>query len=164
LTAYTRGSAWFSFEESDRGHLEAGALADVAVLTADPFEVEPDRLPEISSELTLLGGRPAHRGTGLAGLAIAPEELGHRAQLLAAAPGGDGGGGGLRWDLQRRHCRTAARGRRQDQGRAPCARRPPGAARVGLSGPRDGAGGTRPPRSWPRRRDRGRWRRRWSRR
>lgn len=72
LTAYTRGSAWFSFEESDRGHLEVGALADVAVLTADPFEVEPDRLPEISSELTLLGGRPVHRGTGFAGLAIHP--------------------------------------------------------------------------------------------
>jgi predicted amidohydrolase YtcJ len=72
LTAYTRGSAWFSFEEDERGHLEPGALADVAVLTADPFEVDPDRLPEVSSDLTLVGGRPVHVGPGFTGLAIEP--------------------------------------------------------------------------------------------
>jgi predicted amidohydrolase YtcJ len=62
LTAYTRGSAWFSFEEAVRGHLEPGALADLAVLTADPFAVDPDELPGIRSELTLLGGVATHRG------------------------------------------------------------------------------------------------------
>lgn len=60
LSAYTRGSAWFSFEEETRGHLERGSLADVAVLGSDPFEVDPDDLPEIRSELTLVGGRPVH--------------------------------------------------------------------------------------------------------
>jgi predicted amidohydrolase YtcJ len=72
LTAYTRGSAWFSFEEDDRGHLEQGALADVAVLSDDPFEVDPDRLPEVSAELTLVGGRPVHIGPGFTGLTIQP--------------------------------------------------------------------------------------------
>lgn len=68
LTAYTRGSAWFSFEEDRRGHLEPGALADVAVLDADPFAVEPDELPEIRSDLTLLGGRPVHVSDAFSGL------------------------------------------------------------------------------------------------
>lgn len=62
LTAYTRGSAWFSFEEETRGHLEPGALADVAVLDADPFSIDPDRLPDVRSELTLLGGTSVHAG------------------------------------------------------------------------------------------------------
>ncbi|HUP15825.1 MAG TPA: amidohydrolase [Acidimicrobiia bacterium] len=62
LTAYTRGSAWFSFEEQTRGHLEPGALADLAVLDADPFSIDPDRLPEVRSDLTLVGGKPAHIG------------------------------------------------------------------------------------------------------
>ncbi|HEY5652545.1 MAG TPA: amidohydrolase [Acidimicrobiia bacterium] len=60
LTAYTRGSAWFSFDEHNRGHLEAGALADVAVLNRDPFAIDPDELPSVSSDLTLVGGRTVH--------------------------------------------------------------------------------------------------------
>ena len=67
LAAYTRGSAWFSFEEETRGHLEPGALADVAVLSDDPFEIDPDRLPSLRSELTLLGGRPIHTTTPYSG-------------------------------------------------------------------------------------------------
>lgn len=66
LTAYTRGSAWFSFEDDDRGHLEAGALADVAVLDTDPFAVEPDELPGVRSDLTLLGGRPVYSSSAFA--------------------------------------------------------------------------------------------------
>ncbi|MPZ51213.1 MAG: amidohydrolase family protein [Acidimicrobiia bacterium] len=62
LTAYTRGSAWFSFEEGSRGHLEPGAHADVAVLNSDPFTIDPEDLPSIRSDLTLVGGRPAHVG------------------------------------------------------------------------------------------------------
>jgi hypothetical protein len=60
LTAYTRGSAWFSFDEADRGHLEPGALADIAVLNRDPFEIDPDELPTVSADLTLLGGKIVH--------------------------------------------------------------------------------------------------------
>lgn len=66
LTAYTRGSAWFSFDEASRGHLEPGALADLAVLDADPFALEPDALPEVRSELTLVGGLRTHVGDAFA--------------------------------------------------------------------------------------------------
>lgn len=68
LTAYTRGSAWFSFDDDVRGHLEPGAAADLAVLSDDPFSIDPDHLPSIGSELTLLGGRPVHRGSDFGGL------------------------------------------------------------------------------------------------
>lgn len=67
LTAYTTGSAWFSFEEDSRGYLEPGARADLAVLDVDPFDIEADRLPEIGSELTLLGGEPTYVGAPFAG-------------------------------------------------------------------------------------------------
>jgi predicted amidohydrolase YtcJ len=61
LHLYTRGSAWFSFEEADRGHLRPGAWADFAVLDADYFTVPVDDIPRITSELTVVGGRAVHR-------------------------------------------------------------------------------------------------------
>lgn len=67
LSAYTSGSAWFSFEEDRRGHLEPGADADLAALRMDPFTIEPDSLPEVSSDVTLLGGAPSHLGEPFAG-------------------------------------------------------------------------------------------------
>jgi predicted amidohydrolase YtcJ len=67
LSAYTSGSAWFSFEEDRRGHLEPGADADLVALDRDPFTIEPDALPEVSSDLTLLGGAPSHIGEAFAG-------------------------------------------------------------------------------------------------
>jgi hypothetical protein len=67
LTAYTKGSAWFSFDEDSRGTLKTGRQADLAVLSHDPFGIDPDRLPEIGSELTLLAGRPTHVGPAFVG-------------------------------------------------------------------------------------------------
>ncbi|WP_160148896.1 amidohydrolase [Amycolatopsis alkalitolerans] len=66
LEAYTEGSAWLSFEESDRGHLRPGARADFAVLSEDYFSVPAERIPAISAELTVVGGRVVH-STGAVG-------------------------------------------------------------------------------------------------
>jgi predicted amidohydrolase YtcJ len=60
LDAYTIGSARLSFEESDRGHLRAGALADFAVLSADYMNIPVDEIPEITSDLTVVGGRQVY--------------------------------------------------------------------------------------------------------
>jgi predicted amidohydrolase YtcJ len=57
LVAYTAGSAWMSFEEADRGHLWPGAHADLAVLDRDFFAVPEDDIPDISADLTMVGGR-----------------------------------------------------------------------------------------------------------
>jgi predicted amidohydrolase YtcJ len=60
ITAYTRGSAFAEFMEKERGHLGPGALADLAVLSADVFTVPTDQLPSIHSVLTMIGGRIVH--------------------------------------------------------------------------------------------------------
>ncbi|GAA1007723.1 hypothetical protein Aple_071490 [Acrocarpospora pleiomorpha] len=68
LIAYTAGSSWFGGDETSAGTLEPGKLADLAVLSADYFEVADDDIPAIRSELTLVGGRPTHVGAAFAGL------------------------------------------------------------------------------------------------
>ena len=60
LRLYTIGSAWFSFDEDKLGSLEAGKLADLAVLSADILELEAsdrlDDLRDLSSVLTFVDG------------------------------------------------------------------------------------------------------------
>jgi predicted amidohydrolase YtcJ len=57
LRLYTVGSAWFSGEEEQKGAIKVGQLADLAVLTADYFEVPDDEVRSLESLLTVVGGR-----------------------------------------------------------------------------------------------------------
>ncbi|NBR30040.1 MAG: amidohydrolase, partial [Betaproteobacteria bacterium] len=57
LRLYTRGSAWFSFEENLRGALKTGQLADLAVLDRDYLGVPVDQIARTTSLLTMVGGR-----------------------------------------------------------------------------------------------------------
>jgi predicted amidohydrolase YtcJ len=57
LRAATTAGAWLTFEENDKGTLEPGKLADLAVLSADPLTVEESRLAGIVAETTIVGGR-----------------------------------------------------------------------------------------------------------
>jgi predicted amidohydrolase YtcJ len=57
LRLYTRGSAWFSFDEDKRGSLEPGKLADLAVLSTDYMTVPVDQIGGIESLLTMVGGK-----------------------------------------------------------------------------------------------------------
>jgi predicted amidohydrolase YtcJ len=56
LRFYTLGSAWFSHDDDERGSLEVGKLADLAVLSADYLTVPVDEVGRIESVLTMLGG------------------------------------------------------------------------------------------------------------
>jgi predicted amidohydrolase YtcJ len=69
LNAYTRGSAWFSVEEHDRGALHPGMAADLAVLDDDYFTVAADAIPDLRAELTVVEGRVSHATGDFAGLA-----------------------------------------------------------------------------------------------
>jgi hypothetical protein len=71
LDAYTTGSAWFSFEETDRGRLDVGMAADLAVLTDDYFSVPAERIRDLASDLTLVDGRVVHVAGSFSGLAAA---------------------------------------------------------------------------------------------
>ena len=56
VRAYTINSAFASYEESIKGSLEVGKLADFAVLTDNIFEVEVDKIKDISCIMTVKGG------------------------------------------------------------------------------------------------------------
>jgi hypothetical protein len=57
VTAYTLTSAYAEFSEKDKGSLEPGKLADLAVLSQDIFKVPANDLPKAESVLTLVGGK-----------------------------------------------------------------------------------------------------------
>lgn len=57
LRLYTMGSAWFSKDETKRGSLEPGKLADLAVLSKDYMTAPVDQVGGIESLLTMVGGR-----------------------------------------------------------------------------------------------------------
>jgi predicted amidohydrolase YtcJ len=57
LEMYTINNAFGSFEESLKGSIEPGKLADLAVLSDDFLSCPVDQIKNIHSELTLLGGR-----------------------------------------------------------------------------------------------------------
>jgi predicted amidohydrolase YtcJ len=57
VTAYTLTAAYAEFAEKDKGSLEPGKLADLAVLSQDIFPVPPGELPKTESVLTLVGGK-----------------------------------------------------------------------------------------------------------
>ena len=60
LRLYTEGSAWFSFEENERGTLAPGRWADLAVLDRDYLGVPVSAIGETRSLLTMVGGRIVH--------------------------------------------------------------------------------------------------------
>jgi predicted amidohydrolase YtcJ len=57
VIAYTLTSAYAEFAEKDKGSLEPGKFADLAVLSQDIFSVPPPELPKTDSVLTMVGGR-----------------------------------------------------------------------------------------------------------
>lgn len=60
LRAYTITPAWQDGAESWKGSLEAGKVADLCVLDADLFAVEPEALPQVPVSLTMVDGRVVH--------------------------------------------------------------------------------------------------------
>ncbi|MBI2288753.1 MAG: amidohydrolase family protein, partial [Betaproteobacteria bacterium] len=57
LRVHTVGSAWFSSDEKIKGSIEPGKLADLVVLTDDYLTVPEDKIREISSVMTIVGGK-----------------------------------------------------------------------------------------------------------
>jgi len=57
LRRYTTGSAWFSGEETKKGAIAPGQLADLAVLSADYFSVPDEEIKGIESLLTVVDGK-----------------------------------------------------------------------------------------------------------
>jgi predicted amidohydrolase YtcJ len=60
VAAYTITSAYAEFAEKEKGSIEVGKLADLAVLSQDIFTVAPPDLPATKSVLTLVDGKIVH--------------------------------------------------------------------------------------------------------
>ncbi len=71
LTLWTKGSAWFSGDETVKGAVRVGEFADLAVLSDDYFSVPLEEITDITSVLTMVGGRVVHGSGDFAALAPA---------------------------------------------------------------------------------------------
>ena len=58
LRMATYNGAYTTFDEKERGSLEAGKTADMVILSENPYEVEASRLQEIKVEQLILSGKP----------------------------------------------------------------------------------------------------------
>jgi predicted amidohydrolase YtcJ len=68
LKLYTINNALASFEESIKGSIEPGKLADMAVLSDDILTCPVDQIKDIESELTIVGGRIVYSSGKLASI------------------------------------------------------------------------------------------------
>ncbi len=57
IEAYTMGAAYAEFTEREKGSITPGKLADLALLSADPFEVPPEALRDLRVDMTICGGK-----------------------------------------------------------------------------------------------------------
>jgi hypothetical protein len=61
LIAYTRDAARAGFHEDLVGTLETGKRADIVVTDQNPFEIEPEDLADVRTEMTFVDGRVVYR-------------------------------------------------------------------------------------------------------
>jgi predicted amidohydrolase YtcJ len=57
VSAYTLGSAYAEFQDKDKGTLTAGKYADLVILSADIFTIDPATIKDAKAEMTIAGGR-----------------------------------------------------------------------------------------------------------
>lgn len=58
LRMCTYNGAWTTFDENERGSLEVGKVADMCVLSGNPYDLDPASLGSLKIEGLLLGGVP----------------------------------------------------------------------------------------------------------
>ena len=61
IAAYTTGPAYASYEETKKGSITEGKLADLVVLSADILSTPPQRIAEAEVDLTIFGGQMIYR-------------------------------------------------------------------------------------------------------
>ena len=61
LRMMTRDAAYFSFDEGNRGSIEAGKLGDLVVLSEDLLTCPPERIRAIRADVTIVNGKVTHQ-------------------------------------------------------------------------------------------------------
>src|SRR6266581_2560391 len=62
LRLWTENITWFSNEEGKKGRIEVGQLADLIVPDRDYFACAEDEIADITSDLTIVGGKVVYAG------------------------------------------------------------------------------------------------------
>jgi predicted amidohydrolase YtcJ len=57
IEAYTLGSAYAEFQETDKGSITAGKLADMVLLSDDIFAIAPAKIRDVNVMTTIVGGK-----------------------------------------------------------------------------------------------------------
>lgn len=83
LRLQTTAAAYGGFEEHLKGSLELGKLADLIVVSEDPYAVEPERLNTIRVDLTMVGGRVVYTRDTAAPETDSAPEVPHAAAAVA---------------------------------------------------------------------------------
>ena len=65
LANYSEASAYAVRMEDRLGRLDIGYYADLAILSDDPYEVEPDDIKDIQVLMTMMNGRVTFDRDGL---------------------------------------------------------------------------------------------------
>ena len=65
---FTYNAAWTTFDERERGSLEAGKIADMVILNRNPLEMKPVELLSLKVEELILNGREYSKGQGILSL------------------------------------------------------------------------------------------------
>ncbi|TCC88513.1 amidohydrolase [Pedobacter frigiditerrae] len=60
LKIYTQGSASLINQNTDRGMIRPGFLADMVILSADYLNINPEEIKDIRAKLTILNGKPVY--------------------------------------------------------------------------------------------------------
>jgi predicted amidohydrolase YtcJ len=61
MKSYTIANAYASFDESKKGSLETGKLADIVVLDRNIFTIPPVQIPRAVVLYTIVGGKIVYR-------------------------------------------------------------------------------------------------------
>ena len=61
IEAYTINTAYAAFEESEKGSISVGKLADVVVLSQNILTIEPTAIENVQVDMTVLGGTVVYR-------------------------------------------------------------------------------------------------------
>jgi hypothetical protein len=68
LKMFTYETAWASFDDQERGSLEPGKTADMAVLNQNPLDMDKKDLMQLQTQTLYLKGRPYEKGQKIAKL------------------------------------------------------------------------------------------------
>jgi predicted amidohydrolase YtcJ len=68
LKMFTYNAAWTTFDETDRGSLEKGKIADMVILNRNPLSMKPNELLKLAVEKLHLNGMAYEKGQGMLSL------------------------------------------------------------------------------------------------